>query len=168
MALSYKARRRWSLVILLVGLPLYIIAAVTVLNWLDRPSIVVELLVYVVLGVVWAFPLKAIFKGIGIIAGHAEILGGKGSRIDHQHASLGEVIKMHLQGSRIHGHKGIRFIARSEDLPAAEVDLEGGNAWDGTRWGPDFSRIIRKSGNGVGHHHAAVCEALTDGLHTVT
>lgn len=65
MALSYKARRRWSLVILLVGLPLYIIAAVTVLNWLDRPSIVVELLVYVVLGVVWAFPLKAIFKGIG-------------------------------------------------------------------------------------------------------
>jgi predicted membrane channel-forming protein YqfA (hemolysin III family) len=65
MALSYKARKRWSLVILLVGLPLYIVAAVTVLNWLDRPSIWIELLVYVALGVVWALPFKAIFRGVG-------------------------------------------------------------------------------------------------------
>lgn len=65
MALSYKARRRWSLVILLIGLPLYIAAAITVVNWLDRPSLFVELLVYVVLGVVWAFPFKAVFRGIG-------------------------------------------------------------------------------------------------------
>ena len=65
MALSYKARRRWSLVILLIGLPLYIVAAVTVVNWLDRPSILVELIVYVSLGVLWAIPLKAVFKGVG-------------------------------------------------------------------------------------------------------
>lgn len=65
MALSYKARRRWSLVILLVGLPVYIMACVTVLNWLDRPSLFVELLVYVVLGIVWAFPFRAVFRGIG-------------------------------------------------------------------------------------------------------
>ena len=65
MALSYKARRRWSLVILLVGLPLYIVAAVTIVNMLDRPSILVELAVYVVLGIVWALPFKAVFKGIG-------------------------------------------------------------------------------------------------------
>ncbi|NND19567.1 MAG: DUF2842 domain-containing protein, partial [Silicimonas sp.] len=32
MTLSWKARRRWSLVILLIGLPLYIVAAVTVVN----------------------------------------------------------------------------------------------------------------------------------------
>ena len=63
--LSYKARRRWSLIILIVGIPLYIMAAVTVLNLLGRPPIWIELLVYVVLGVVWAFPLKAVFKGIG-------------------------------------------------------------------------------------------------------
>ena len=64
-ALSYKARRRWSLVILLVGLPLYIMAAVTVVSWFERPSILVELLVYVTLGVVWALPFKVVFRGVG-------------------------------------------------------------------------------------------------------
>lgn len=65
MALSYKARRRWSLIILLVGLPLYVILAVNIVALFDRPSIWVELLVYVGLGVLWAFPLKAVFKGSG-------------------------------------------------------------------------------------------------------
>ena len=65
MPLSYKARRRWSLVILLVGLPVYIVAAVTVSNLLDRPPMLVELAIYIGLGVVWALPLKYIFKGIG-------------------------------------------------------------------------------------------------------
>ena len=65
MSLSYKARRRLSLLVLLVGLPLYIIAATTVMGWFDRPSIWVELLVYVALGVLWAVPLKAVFKGVG-------------------------------------------------------------------------------------------------------
>jgi len=65
MALSWKARRRWSLVILLVGLPLYIIAAVTILNAIDRPPFWVELVVYLGLGVVWALPFRAIFKGVG-------------------------------------------------------------------------------------------------------
>jgi hypothetical protein len=65
MALSYKARKRWSLVILLVGLPAYIVACVTVINWLERPSLLVELLVYVLLGILWALPFKFVFKGIG-------------------------------------------------------------------------------------------------------
>ena len=65
MPLSYKARRRWSLVILLVGLPVYIILAVGILALFDRPPIWVELLVYVVLGVLWALPFKSVFKGIG-------------------------------------------------------------------------------------------------------
>lgn len=65
MALSYKARKRWSLVILLIGLPLYIVVSVSVINMLERPSLLVELLIYVSLGVLWAFPLKFVFKGIG-------------------------------------------------------------------------------------------------------
>ncbi len=65
MALSYKARRRWSLVVLLIGLPLYIVLAVTVVNWLDRPPFWVELLVYVVLGFLWMIPLRPIFLGVG-------------------------------------------------------------------------------------------------------
>ena len=65
MALSYKARRRWALVILLVGMPVYIVAVVTVLNLLDRPPVWVELLVYVALGIAWILPFKFIFRGIG-------------------------------------------------------------------------------------------------------
>ena len=65
MSLSYKARRRLSLLILLVGLPAYIIIAVSVVTWLDRPSLWVEFAVYVALGVLWALPLKYIFKGVG-------------------------------------------------------------------------------------------------------
>ncbi|WP_146344615.1 DUF2842 domain-containing protein [Falsiphaeobacter marinintestinus] len=69
MALSHKARRRWSLVILLVGLPLYVVVAVTVVNWLGvkfgRPPILLELAVYVGLGILWAFPFKYVFRGVG-------------------------------------------------------------------------------------------------------
>ncbi|MDA8586626.1 DUF2842 domain-containing protein [Rhodobacteraceae bacterium] len=65
MALSYKARRRWSLVILLVGMPLYIVLAVSIMNWLDRPPFIVELLVYVILGILWVLPFKAVFLGVG-------------------------------------------------------------------------------------------------------
>nr|WP_211100935.1 DUF2842 domain-containing protein [Sulfitobacter geojensis] len=63
--MSYKARRRWSLVVLLVAMPLYIVVAVNVVALFERPSLLVELLVYVVLGVVWVLPLKGIFKGVG-------------------------------------------------------------------------------------------------------
>ncbi len=65
MALSYKSRRRWSLIILLVGLPLYIVAAVNVVSWFDRPSIWLEFVIYVALGFVWALPFKFVFKGVG-------------------------------------------------------------------------------------------------------
>ncbi|MEP2639825.1 DUF2842 domain-containing protein [Roseobacter sp.] len=65
MALTYKARRRLSLLILLIGLPLYIVTSITVINWLERPSILLELFIYVVLGVVWALPFKFVFKGVG-------------------------------------------------------------------------------------------------------
>ena len=65
MALSYKARRRWSLIILLIALPLYILTASWVVTLFNRPSLLVELLIYTVLGIVWALPFKAIFKGIG-------------------------------------------------------------------------------------------------------
>ena len=63
--LSYKARRRLSLLILLVGLPLYIVVAVNVIALFDRPSSLVEVIVYVSLGVLWAFPFKYVFRGVG-------------------------------------------------------------------------------------------------------
>ena len=65
MALSYKARRRWSLIILLVGLPVYIVISVNVIDLFGIQNKLIQLIVYVVLGVLWAFPLKSVFKGIG-------------------------------------------------------------------------------------------------------
>lgn len=65
MGLSYKARRRLSVLILLIGLPVYIVVAVNIVALFDRPSFLVELLVYVGLGILWVLPLKSIFKGIG-------------------------------------------------------------------------------------------------------
>lgn len=65
MALSYKTRRRLALLILLVGLPLYIAAAWWVTSLFERPSLLIELAVYVALGFIWALPFKFIFKGVG-------------------------------------------------------------------------------------------------------
>jgi hypothetical protein len=65
MALSYKTRKRLALLVLMIGLPLYIVVAVTVVGWFDRPPIWAELLLYVALGVIWALPFRAIFLGIG-------------------------------------------------------------------------------------------------------
>ncbi|MBY0350337.1 DUF2842 domain-containing protein [Tabrizicola sp.] len=65
MALSYKARRRWALVILLIGLPLYVVVAVNLIDLFGRPSIPVELAVYVGLGFLWALPFRFVFRGIG-------------------------------------------------------------------------------------------------------
>ncbi|MGB0658790.1 MAG: DUF2842 domain-containing protein [Mangrovicoccus sp.] len=65
MALSYRARRRWSLVILLIGMPLYVVVAVNVVALFGRPSIWLELTIYVVLGFLWAIPFRAVFRGVG-------------------------------------------------------------------------------------------------------
>ncbi len=65
MALSWKARRRWTLVILLVALPLYIVVAISVIGWFDRPPLWLEFVIYVALGILWVLPFKRIFRGVG-------------------------------------------------------------------------------------------------------
>ena len=65
MALSYKARRRLSLLILAVGMPLYVVVAVNVVDLFDRPPFWLELVIYVGLGIVWVLPFRSIFRGIG-------------------------------------------------------------------------------------------------------
>ena len=63
--LSYKARRIWSIIVLVVGLPIYIIVAVNVVEMFERPSFLVELLIFVVLGIIWMLPLRFVFLGVG-------------------------------------------------------------------------------------------------------
>lgn len=65
MALSYKARRRWSLLILLIVMPVYIIIAVNLVALLPELSKIVEFIMYVVLGIAWIIPFKFVFMGIG-------------------------------------------------------------------------------------------------------
>lgn len=65
MKLSWKARRRLSLVLLLVWLPLYIVAALNLVALFERPHVLLELGIYAGLGVIWALPFRFVFKGIG-------------------------------------------------------------------------------------------------------
>jgi hypothetical protein len=65
MALSHKARRRWALVLLLVWLPLYVIAALWLISLFDRLPRALEVVMYLSLGVLWAVPFRAVFRGVG-------------------------------------------------------------------------------------------------------
>jgi branched-subunit amino acid transport protein len=69
MALSWRARRIWSMVILIVGLPVYVVVAVTIMDLLrerlGRPVWWLEVLIFVGLGLLWALPFRSLFQGIG-------------------------------------------------------------------------------------------------------
>jgi predicted membrane channel-forming protein YqfA (hemolysin III family) len=65
MALSYKKRKWLSLLVLLVAMPLYIVVAITLVGLIERPPFLLELAIYIGLGIVWIIPLKPIFKGVG-------------------------------------------------------------------------------------------------------
>jgi hypothetical protein len=67
--MTFKARKRLALFVLVVGLPIYIVLAATIMSIMLNQEIrfawPIEVLIYVVLGIGWAFPLKWVFKGIG-------------------------------------------------------------------------------------------------------
>ncbi len=65
MALSYKARRRLSLLILLVGMPVYVVIAVSLMNSIARLPIWLEVPAYLILGFGWILPFKRVFIGVG-------------------------------------------------------------------------------------------------------
>lgn len=63
MALSYKVRKRLSFLILFVGLPLYILVAISFVALLPPLPVAVEFFMYAFLGIAWVFPFKSIFRG---------------------------------------------------------------------------------------------------------
>jgi len=65
MKIPYKIRRVLSLLILLVGLPLYVFCVVTGMTVLVNLPKFIELIIYVFFGVVWVVPLKFVFRGVG-------------------------------------------------------------------------------------------------------
>lgn len=62
--MTYRTRKRLALFILLVGMPVYVVVAVNVLDRFERPSLLVELGIYVALGILWALPFRFVFRGI--------------------------------------------------------------------------------------------------------
>ena len=62
---SHRLKRLFALLVLLLWLPLYIVLVLNVLTLFERPDLLIELLVYVLAGVFWAWPFKGLFKGIG-------------------------------------------------------------------------------------------------------
>ena len=65
MPLSHRTRRRLSLLVLVVVMPAWIASAWYVMSLIERPSIWLELAIYIALGVVWVLPFKGIFRGVG-------------------------------------------------------------------------------------------------------
>jgi hypothetical protein len=63
--MTYAARRRLSLLLLLVWLPLYVVFAVWAVDQFERLPRAVEFVLYVALGVAWALPFRAVFRGVG-------------------------------------------------------------------------------------------------------
>ncbi len=67
--MTYKARKKLAIFILVVGLPIYMIVAATIMSGMMtreiRFPLFVEFVIYVLLGIGWAFPMKWVFKGIG-------------------------------------------------------------------------------------------------------
>ncbi len=63
--MTYRTRRILSLLLLTVGLPIYVVVAVTVVGWFARPHILIEVAVYVALGFLWALPFRSVFRGVG-------------------------------------------------------------------------------------------------------
>lgn len=63
--MSYKARKRWALFALLVGMPIYIVIVLNLMASIDRLPFWAEAVAYVFLGIAWIFPLKRVFLGVG-------------------------------------------------------------------------------------------------------
>ena len=62
-------RKGWALFLLVVWLPVYLVAAWWVLNWVydrgGRLPMWVELPLYVALAFLWAIPFRKVFHGTG-------------------------------------------------------------------------------------------------------
>ena len=62
---SYRLKKLFALLVLLLWLPVYIVLVLNLLTFFERPNLFIELLIYIIVGVFWAWPFKSLFKGIG-------------------------------------------------------------------------------------------------------
>ena len=62
--MTRRARKLVAILVLVVGLPLYVVAAAALVSLFERPPFALEELIYVVLGIAWALPLRRLFLGL--------------------------------------------------------------------------------------------------------
>ena len=62
--MSRSTRKLIAILVLVIGLPLYVLAAGALVSAFERPPFVLEMLIYVALGVAWILPLRRLFLGI--------------------------------------------------------------------------------------------------------
>ena len=65
MKITYRGRRVLALITLCIGLPVYVVIAVTVIDMFERLPMPLELALYTLLGIGWIFPVRWIFRGVG-------------------------------------------------------------------------------------------------------
>jgi hypothetical protein len=57
------------MLVLLIGLPTYLVVVITAENWLvgrwGPPPMLAELVIFVALAFLWALPFKGLFSGVG-------------------------------------------------------------------------------------------------------
>lgn len=62
--MSYRTRKLLAIAVLVLGLPAYVLVATIIVSSFERPGMLLEIAIYVILGVVWALPLRRLFLGI--------------------------------------------------------------------------------------------------------
>lgn len=62
--MNHRTRKLLCILALVIGLPAYVVIAVTLTGLFERPSFLLELAVYVGLGILWTLPLRALFRGV--------------------------------------------------------------------------------------------------------
>jgi len=63
--MTFRTRKRLAILVLAIGVPAYIVVAVTLVGLIERPVFAVELGIYIGLGILWALPLRRLFLGVG-------------------------------------------------------------------------------------------------------
>jgi len=63
--MTFRTRKRLAILVLAIGVPAYIVVAVTLVGLIERPAFAVELGIYIGLGILWALPLRRLFLGVG-------------------------------------------------------------------------------------------------------
>ena len=65
-SLTYKLRRKLTVIYLLVVLPIYIGLVVSfMISFGDRLPFLPELMLYIFFGLIWILPMKIIARGVG-------------------------------------------------------------------------------------------------------